>query len=236
MLRPSIGEAGSYFYHSHVDFQADTVAGPLIVGEADGVSPYKYDDERTLFLSELFNVTDKTAKELGEAEIILVNGKGYRGLKGSEAEASSPYGKWDAAVAEPCGAAIIEVEPETTYRFRAIGGVALSPLAFALEDHANLTVISIDGAYTKPADTDLIEMAGGQRYDFLLETKSRKELQKLGKRNFWIQVENHYRAVNTTSYAILSYKTDLDLNKTIPSSPPEERPNHIPWALQDWME
>ncbi|KAJ6008078.1 multi-copper oxidase [Penicillium herquei] len=125
---------------------------------------------------------------------------------------------------------------ENFYRFRAIGGVALSPLAFALEDHDNLTVISIDGAYTKPANTDLIEMAGGQRYDFLLETKSKEELQKLGKRNFWIQVENRYRAVNTTSYAILSYKTDLDLNKTIPPSPPQEKPIYIPWALQDWME
>lgn len=62
-LRPSIGEAGSYFYHSHVDFQASTVAGPLIVEDADGVPPYHYDDERTIFLSELFNVTDETAEQ-----------------------------------------------------------------------------------------------------------------------------------------------------------------------------
>lgn len=62
-LRPSIGEAGSYFYHSHVDFQASTVNGPLIVEEADSQPPYSYDDERILFLSELFNVTDETATQ-----------------------------------------------------------------------------------------------------------------------------------------------------------------------------
>lgn len=109
-------------------------------------------------------------------------------------------------------------------------------MAFALEDHENLTVISIDGAYTKPADTNLIELAGGQRYDFLLETKSREYLQSVGKSEFWIQVETRYRAINTTFYAILSYDTDLDLNTSVPSSPPTQKPLHIPYNLEDWME
>ena len=58
-LRPQIGEAGTYFYHSHVGFQAVSASGPLIVEEADGRFPYEYDEERMLFLSELFNNTDK---------------------------------------------------------------------------------------------------------------------------------------------------------------------------------
>ncbi|PYI00886.1 putative multi-copper oxidase [Aspergillus sclerotiicarbonarius CBS 121057] len=245
-LRPSIGEAGSYFYHSHVDFQVSTAAGPLIVQDADGIPPYEYDEERIIFFSELFNVTDETALEWltnktlswpGEAESILVNGKGYLGLNGSQAEASTPYGEWDPTVARPCSPAIIKVEPEKKYRFRAIGGVALSPMAFALQDHDNLTVISIDGAYTNPATTSVIEMAGGQRYDFLLETKSREWLERQGKTSFWIQIETRYRAINSTFYAILSYEdTHLPLNTTVPTSPPAKKPVHIPYALEDWVE
>lgn len=62
-LRPQIGEAGTYFYHSHVGFQAVSASGPLIVEEADGRIPYEYDEERMLFLSELFNNTDKQIEQ-----------------------------------------------------------------------------------------------------------------------------------------------------------------------------
>lgn len=62
-LRPQIGEAGTYFYHSHVGFQAVSASGPLIVEEAERLVPYEYDEERMLFLSELFNNTDKTIQE-----------------------------------------------------------------------------------------------------------------------------------------------------------------------------
>lgn len=62
-LRPQIGEAGSYFYHSHVGFQAVSASGPLIVEEANGQVPFEYDEERMLFLSELFNNTDKMIED-----------------------------------------------------------------------------------------------------------------------------------------------------------------------------
>ena len=57
-VRPDVGDAGTYFYHSHVDFQAATTAGPLVVQEASGSPPYTYDEERILFVSELYNKTD----------------------------------------------------------------------------------------------------------------------------------------------------------------------------------
>lgn len=62
-LRPQIGEAGTYFYHSHVGFQAVSASGPLIVEEADGQIPYDYDEDRMLFLSELFNNTDAMVEQ-----------------------------------------------------------------------------------------------------------------------------------------------------------------------------
>ena len=63
-VRPGIGEAGTYFYHSHVGFQAVSAAGPLIVKETIGKSPYAYDEERVLFLSEFYNQTGNTIADI----------------------------------------------------------------------------------------------------------------------------------------------------------------------------
>lgn len=46
-------------YHSHLDLQATTAIGPLVV-EDDGSPPYEYDEERVFFLSEYFDKTDET--------------------------------------------------------------------------------------------------------------------------------------------------------------------------------
>lgn len=58
-LKPQVGEAGTYFYHSHVEFDAVTAAGPLIVEEKDSSRPYDYDEERILFLSEDYKKEDR---------------------------------------------------------------------------------------------------------------------------------------------------------------------------------
>lgn len=128
------------------------------------------------------------------------------------------------------------MKPNQSYRFRTIAGVALSPLVFALEDHDNLTIIAADGKYTQPAETNMIQIGSGQRYDFILRTKTESELQKLGKSLFWIQLETRYRQQNNTFYALISYDTDSDTNQTVPSAPPTMRPIHIPYSIQTWME
>ncbi|CRG90924.1 L-ascorbate oxidase [Talaromyces islandicus] len=246
-IRPQIGEAGSYLYHSHVNFQAVSAAGPLIIEEADRQSPYRYDDEKIIFFSELFNLTDASINKIltapyadfywtGDAESILVNGKGYSGLFPNETHTPHPWSKPDPSAEELCGPEIIEVEPDMTYRFRSIAGVALSPLVFEFEDHNNMTIIAADARYTQPASTDLIQMGAGQRYDFILHTKTKEELRSLGKTMFWMQIEPRYRDINSTFYAILSYKTDLGFNSTVPSSAPTESPINIPFNNQNWME
>ncbi|KAK4697389.1 hypothetical protein P7C71_g688, partial [Lecanoromycetidae sp. Uapishka_2] len=83
-LHPEAEDAGTYFYHSHVDFQAVSAAGPLIVEDA-GVPPYSYDDERIVFLSDIFNGSDSNITQglqanpfvwSGETNNVLVNGYG----------------------------------------------------------------------------------------------------------------------------------------------------------------
>lgn len=133
-----------------------------------------------------------------------------------------------------CSPEIIQVEPNKTYRLRAISGVAMSAIVFAFEEHDNLTIIAADARYTKQADTDIIQMGPGQRYDFLLHTKSEEELQALGKTEFWMQIETRYRSTNDTFYAILSYTSG---NTTAESaSPPAEAPVYIPYSIEGWFD
>ena len=208
--------AGTYLYHSHVGFQAVTASGPLIVEEAD-TSPYQYDEERIIALSDIFNGTDSQieaglkAQPLvwsGEAENIMVNGQGQ--LPGN---ATSPT----------CNLASIDVEPDKTYRFRFIGGTALSFVQLAVQGHPDLTIIEADGAYTKPVNTTHLQIASGQRFSLLFRTKPRSALKN--QTQFYMQMETLDRPTVTRSYAILNYKSTS--NKTIgyPPKPPLTLPN-----------
>jgi len=74
--------AGTYFYHSHVGFQAASCSGPLII--EDRKQPYKTDGERIVFVQELYNRSDSSIEEglqattfkfSGEPNAFLINGK-----------------------------------------------------------------------------------------------------------------------------------------------------------------
>ncbi|KAJ5591953.1 uncharacterized protein N7459_002322 [Penicillium hispanicum] len=115
-----------------------------------------------MFLSELFNYTDKMVVDgvtaplanfswPGEAASVLVNGKNYPAREANETLTSTPYAKPDYSVQGPCEPEIIKVKLDQTYRMRVVGGVALSPLVFGFEDHDNLTIIAADSRYTEPA-------------------------------------------------------------------------------------
>ncbi|KAI9735469.1 MAG: hypothetical protein M1818_006475 [Claussenomyces sp. TS43310] len=247
-IKPNIGEAGTYFYHSHVGFQAVSAAGPLIVEEQlNKLPPFAYDDERIVFISELFNKTDSmvenelleplsVVKWTGEAETILVNGNSFLGLDGNDSQTPEPWTKSEPPVVSTCGPEVIQVEPGKTYRMRMIGGSALNLVSLGFEDHPELSVMAADGRYTKLAYTDRIQIAGGQRYDFLLRTKTEDELRRLGKTAFWVQLEGRYRPINVTSYALLSYTSDLAFNQTTALAPPAKAPLTIPNTIQNWLE
>lgn len=76
--------AGTYFYHSHVEFQAVSATGPLIIEDATK-PPYEYDDERIVFLTDVFSKADADIVSglganpftwSGETSMVLINGKG----------------------------------------------------------------------------------------------------------------------------------------------------------------
>ncbi len=132
-----LGMAGTYFYHSHVGFQAVTAAGPLIIEEKHTV-PYAYDAEKIVFIEDAFVKNDSTieggliASPLswsGEAAGIFVNGKGGGSANGTACNASI---------------STINVEYGKTYRLRFVGATALTFASLAIEGH-NMTIIEADG-------------------------------------------------------------------------------------------
>jgi L-ascorbate oxidase len=131
------GMVGTYFYHSHVGFQAVSAAGPLIIEDLE--KPYHYDEERIIFLQDIFKGNDSTIEEglvhnplvwSGETSMILVNGKGGGTANGTACNASL---------------SAINVKPGKTYRLRFIGGTALTFASLAIEGHDDLTIIEADG-------------------------------------------------------------------------------------------
>ncbi|KAJ5575426.1 hypothetical protein N7450_009325 [Penicillium hetheringtonii] len=211
-VKPEEGTAGTYFYHSHVGFQAVSAKGSLIVDSAHP-PPIHYDEERTILISDFFNETDKAIVDgltstnftwSGETKAILVNGHGR--------QASNETGS--------CQLASISIKPGLSYRLRFIGATALSFVSLAIESH-DVSIIEADGHYTKQLNTSFLQIGSGQRYSVLLTAKSEVELKKAKKRHYYIQITTLARPKTLTNFAVLQYsgqyKADL---KTVPSPPP----------------
>lgn len=177
--------------------------------------PYEYDEDRIIALSDIFQKTDAEIEEglvanlistpfqwSGESTNILVNGQGQ--LPGSEPGPG-------------CEVATIGVEPDKTYRFRFIGGTALSFVSLAFEDHEIMTLFEADGDYTKPVNITYLQIGSGQRFSVLFRTKSRNDLLK--KSQFFMQMETRDRPTLTRSFAILKYKLPRSSKKSTSRAP-----------------
>ncbi|PVI00651.1 multicopper oxidase [Periconia macrospinosa] len=231
-IHPDVGEAGTYFYHSHIGFQQITAAGPLIVKPCEK-EPYAYDEDLVLNVQDYYNKSDTTVETgllenpfvwSGETKAILINGQSGKAQSENATDAS-------------CLPHVIKVKPDRTYRLRFIGMQVISLVTLGIEGHHELTVIEADGSLTKKAKTDHLQIAPGQRFSILLKTKSVAELESLNKTGFWIQYENRDRPANVSGYAILSYD--------VPSSNhpghkvlvlPASKPLVLPQNVTDWLE
>lgn len=65
----------------------------------------------------------------------------------------------------------IPVKPNKTYFVRFINLAGFAQLYFAFDQH-DMTIIEIDGIYTKPTKASQLYIATAQRYGVLLKTKS----------------------------------------------------------------
>ena len=205
-----------------------SAAGPLIVDDAHK-PPYKYKDERVFFLSDLFNKTDDQIQSglrsnpfvwSGETSNILVNGYGIT-VNGT-------------ATGPSCSLSITNVKPDTIYRFRFIGGTALSLVSLAFEGHSDLSVIEADGQYTEPYLTSYLQIGSGQRYSVLFKTKSLAEVQKdqsSGRLAYYLQLETRERPTLTRGYALLAYPNQVVVKNTTAVIPTTTVPDPKPLTL-----
>lgn len=208
-LHPKASEAGTYFYHSHVGFQAVTASGGLVVKDA-GAPPYQYDDEIILEVGDFYPEDDTTIFDMltaipqqwpGDPTAIMVNGQ------------SGTAPTIDNATPDlSCQPYFINVSPGTTYRMRLIGGTAISMVTFAFDQHPELDIIAADGYYTEKYTTDHIQMDTGQRFDLLFTTKSQQEINSLGQTQFWVQFETRESDSVQRAYAILNYGSSTSSN------------------------
>ena len=223
-IHPEFEDAGTYFYHSHIGFQAISAAGPLIIDDF-GIPPFEYDEERIVFLQDYFNKTDETMEHglvatpfvwTGETNAVLLNGIGV--AIGETAGQGN------------CQLPVIDVEPGKTYRMRFVGATAISMVSFGIEGHSKLDVIEADGHYTKPYTTDHMMLSSGQRFDALLKTKTIEELGN--QTDYIIQFETKDRPAIYTGFGILRYPS----NGPKITSAPTVAPLTLTNATYDFLE
>ncbi|PNS21175.1 Iron transport multicopper oxidase [Sphaceloma murrayae] len=228
-VRPLKGDAGTYFYHSHVGFQQVTAHGALIVKDP-AKPPYQYDQERLLTVGTFFDQTDEVivSKLLndpliwpGEVNAVMINGKSGTAYNGTGS----------------CKPHVIEVEPGKKYRLRVIGASALPIVNAVIQNHRDLEVIQADGTYVKNVKTSHIQVAPGQRFSYILQAKTVAQLKKLNSTNFWIRYETRDRPVVTSGYALLKYKMPKDADsQPVPTSFPLISPVAVPNITYDYLE
>ncbi|CAA0832419.1 Laccase-1 [Striga hermonthica] len=124
---------------------------------------------------------------------------------------------------------VLDVDPGKTYLLRIINAALNDELFFAVANHS-LTVVEIDGAYTKPFPTTAIMIAPGQTTNVLLTTDASTDAQ-----SFIMAARPYLSSVfpfdNSTTVGFLRYTTT---NYTKPPYHHLTLPQNLP-ALEDTM-
>ncbi|KAL6830082.1 multicopper oxidase [Trichoderma camerunense] len=237
-LKSPLGTAGTYFYHSHIDFQTSTANGPLIVDDSSP-PPYPVDGDRVIHIQELFEKSDKDISDGLRAAPFVWSGETGGFLINGNTISNYP-------VVDPASArlSVIDVDPGKTYRFRYVGATGLSYAALAFENHTNLEIIEADGEYTKPYSTPLLQIGSGQRFSSLFKTKTCAELALFKKLDFYLQIESRDRPRIIASYAVLRYSNTCSAlqhrhlyGRQVPTTTlPSERPIDLPPTIEGFLD
>lgn len=76
----------------------------------------------------------------------------------------------------------------------------------AIDHHPSLQLIEVDGSYIHPHDISYLELNSGQRYSFLLRTKTVEEIEALNQTVFWANLETRWRSTRDYGGFILRYQ------------------------------
>ncbi|XP_070545391.1 uncharacterized protein [Ptychodera flava] len=224
---------GTFWYHSHAGVQfSEGMAGPLIIYEEDEPNQKYYDynlidldDERHLpeYDQFIMMVSDWQHEEshhmfekLFKAGGWYINGTRFDGARQFDGVEISPIpyasgltngrGRYD--LNDPQKRTPYygySVKAGHRYRFRVIGATMVYSYRISIDDH-KLKVITSDGFDLNPQDFDYIIVSAGERYDFVLETKSDPEFTEYQVRADTMRFdEENRRPLNDTNASVLRY-------------------------------
>lgn len=148
-------QVGTYWYHSHMQSQyPDGLRGAMIVHDPNSPFLDQYDDEILLTLSDWYH---------GQMPDLLP-------IYEDPAKSMLPDPVPDGFLMNDTRDPKIQVEAGKAYLVRLINIGALKSQKFWIEDHS-MTILELDGSYTKPTETEAITLAPGQRCAFLVKMK-----------------------------------------------------------------
>ncbi|KAF7561130.1 hypothetical protein G7046_g3000 [Stylonectria norvegica] len=155
----TITQPGTYWYHSHTDSQyPDGLRGPLIIHDPESPFREKYDEEIILTLSDWYH---------DEMQVLIP-----QFLRKGNPTGAEPVPQ--AALMNETQNLKVAVQPSTTYLIRLINIGAFAGQYFWIEGH-NLSIVEVDGVYTKPAEAHMIYLSAAQRCSFLVTTSDNTE-------------------------------------------------------------
>ncbi|KAK6614784.1 Laccase-2-like protein 4 [Botrytis cinerea] len=149
---------GSSWYHSHVGLQAwEGVTGGIII---NGPATANYDEDKgTLMLSDWGHETVdelyQKVQTVGPQSMTtgLINGTNVFGADGASNQTGSRFST--------------SVQSGKSYRFRLVNSAIDSQFKFSVDSHT-MTVMAMDFVPIVPYQTEILNIAIGQRYDVVI--------------------------------------------------------------------
>nr|XP_016506126.1 PREDICTED: laccase-15-like [Nicotiana tabacum] len=188
-------EKGTLWWHAHSGWQRSTVHGALVVYPKQGTTyPFpKPHREIPIIIGEWWKEDIKK----------LVDEFVASGGQSRNSDAFTINGQpGDLYPCSKNGTFKLEVEFGKTYLLRFISAV-MNELMFVKIANHNLTVVGIDGSYTKPLTREYIMITPGQSIDCILKTNQK------GDQYYYLAARAYSNGTtfdNTTTTAILKYK------------------------------
>ncbi|KAK7024867.1 laccase [Favolaschia claudopus] len=163
------GQAGTYWYHSHLYQYCDGLRGPMVV--YDLLDPHRLlydidDDSTVITLSDWYHLPAPQLPVPPTSDSTLING----------------LGRYAGGPASPL--AVIKVIKGLRYRFRLVSMSCDPNFVFSIDGHS-MTIIEVDGVNHKPLPVDSIQIFAGQRYSFVMKAN-----QNVG--NYWIRANPNF--------------------------------------------